>query len=251
MQHKQPSDNGLKTYHYLQKQAATFQTHTLAGVGFAMLFGTFAITTQGYDLASAGFTLSLVVAGICIAAIYTEYKQQKADRHGNKGTRRVHVLNSLAFLLAAGGCGLIATGLSANLFNTAALPGWMGPVPAGLFVGATLAFTIAACIRNKDKGFKGQLLAATPFILQMFGASFLMIGAFQSHGLSNILPTGGQSLHDLNISITSFSVIAAAAALATIFIGYKAFVKQDKQMLERVNGAQDIEPSTKKKTLLS
>jgi len=143
-------------------------------------------------------------------------------------------LNSIGFLLAAIGAGLIATELSASLFHTGALADWMGPVPAALFVGTTLALTISALIATKG-GKAKKVKAAMPFMLQMLGASFLVIGGFQSHGLSNILPNGGQPLHDLNISITSFATIAGVAALATLYFGYKSFTEKNSEIMDQLN----------------
>jgi len=212
--------------------AATLQIHSLAGLGFAMLFGTFALTTQGYELKSAGFIVSIAIAGICIKAICCEYHQKIIDRTaGQYRNDNAYLLNEIAFALAALGCVVIAIQVSSSLFNTVALPNWMGPVPAGLFVGTTLALTISALIATKGKNNTTKLKAAMPFALQMFGASFLVVGAYQVYGLSNILPNSGKPLDYLNISITSFATIAGVAALTTIVFGYKSFVEKNTQVI--------------------
>jgi Na+/H+ antiporter NhaD/arsenite permease-like protein len=207
-----------KTPEQQKQEMATNIIHSLAGFGFATLFGTFAIATQGHEVGtSAGVAISALVAGLCVVAAINEYMHYRNDKeHEEENTGYTHFLNGLAFLLAAGGAALI----SSDLLTT--LPNKMGPVPAFLFVGTTLLLTISSW-RNASKKGKSGPGASWPFILQMVGASFLVIGGFQSHGLSNILPNSGQSLHDLNIAITTFAGLAGFGALASILYVYRNY----------------------------
>lgn len=220
------------------------QVRACVGLGFAMLFGTFAITTQGFELASAGFILSIAIIGICLAAISAEYKQQKVNLYKEpKQThqKNVHILKSIGFLFAALGSGLLAAKLFTTLFCKTGLPNWAGPVPHGFFIGAMLILTIATCIQNQT--LKEKIKAAGPFILQIIGASLLMVGAFQADGISNILPSNGLALHNLRIWITSFATIASISALATIFINSKLVAQNNSPTLEVIPDVPSIEES--------
>jgi hypothetical protein len=92
----------------------------------------------------------------------------------------------------------------------------MGPVAPSLFVATTLLLAIAVCIDQYSASFvpKEQICQKTfPIILQMLGASCLVVGAFQSHGLSKFLSSLSDSqLNWLNMGIGTFSLIAAAGA---------------------------------------
>ena len=205
-----------------------FIIHVLAGFGFAMLFFTFAMTTQGYHLGASTFILSVAVASICIVAmcgeLYDYYNLQKP----NTNAKYVNAFNAFAFLFAAVGCGLIGREVSTNLFHAAQLPRWMGALPPSLFVGATILLTVSAFIRHKQGDNKisvQQGIICVPFILQTIGATFLVIGACQVNGLSPILPHSGQSLHHLNNSITTFATIGGIGALATIAIVFYAMTQ--------------------------
>lgn len=202
-----------------ERQKTAMHLYSIVDLSFAIFYATFAIAAQGYKSDGFNFVLSIVVAIFCIIVFFNEYQKHKQNKK-----EKIHLLNGIGFLLATFGCIFLSVELFVNFFHIVG-PKWIGPLPAELFIAATLLQTISAFIATKKKSRIERLKKTIPIASQLIGISFLTIGAYQMNGLSNILPQKGRSLRSLNISITFFSAIAAIASLVMIFFRYREFSK--------------------------
>ena len=196
-------------------------------LGCAMLFETFAITTEKCNLSAAGFVLTATLALICMTAILVQYKKNCLEK--KKYFLGPHVLDSIAFLLATVGCGLITAKLGINFFGQKKVSHYIQPIAFGLLIGTTLVLATSTLLKTKNKK------TLWPFICQIIGLSFLIMGDVQQYRLTDVLPSDGKPLNNFRICIVTFASIASMASIALVFINYNLFLKPCNNPLYLIN----------------
>ena len=195
--------------------------HSLATGGFAALFATFALATQGFDIGSAALILASAVSAICVMAAYYEYRQYQLDQKG-----WVHGLNGIAFMTALIGLmsGVVLEYISSQaphlLHQSPFFPKALTPVPVGFFILATFLLTVSTYLDNRNKANK-EKKSLFSIGIQLAGVIFLFIGTFpplaSAHILSTPLPTNGTPLATLNYFISAFALLASLGALYGLY----------------------------------
>ena len=102
----------------------TITLHTPATLGFAALFLTFSMATQGYQLGAATIGLTAAVAATCILCALLEFYHAMAKKEDNYN-KASKSLNGLAFLFAAAGCVLVTSELGGAI-----IPKWVSLLPS-------------------------------------------------------------------------------------------------------------------------